>query len=264
MNRRMKSPIKWVGGKSRMVKKLLPMIPEHKCYVEVFGGAGHLLFGKEESKVEILNDLDGELMNFWSVVKNAPEEFINSFEFELVSRQNFDEYKRRLKAGEIHDCIERAHVFYYLVQAGFGAEMKSPCFGTSKESRNGLRIEQIADDIRQAYNRLKKVTIENKDFSGLFKIYDGPNTFYFLDSPYRKTADYAVGRFTDNDYQKLYECCRDSKGKWLYTINDDPFIRDLFKDFNIRKHEVAYSISKNQSGRKRYGELIITNYEVSA
>lgn len=221
-----------------------------------------MLFGKEHSKVEILNDLDGELMNFWSVIKTAPEEFINSFDFELVSRRTFDEYKRRLKAGEIHDCIERAHVFYYLVQAGFASEICSPSFGTSKSSRNGLRIEQIENDVKQAYKRLQKVTIENKSFEHLFKIYDGPDTFFFLDSPYRKTADYAVGRFTDENYIKLYQCCRQSKGKWLYTINDDPFIRELFSDYNIITHDVFYSVSK--TSRRNHSELIITNYEVSA
>ena len=60
----MKSPIKWVGGKSKLVKTLLPLIPKHKCYVEVFGGAGWMLFGKEKSSVEILNDFDNGLMNF--------------------------------------------------------------------------------------------------------------------------------------------------------------------------------------------------------
>ena len=85
----MKSPIKWMGGKSGLVKVLLPLIPEHKCYVEVFGGAGWLLFGKEPSKVEILNDYDEELMNFWSVVQNAPDQFIESFQYELVSQSRF-------------------------------------------------------------------------------------------------------------------------------------------------------------------------------
>lgn len=65
----MKSPISWVGGKSRMIKKLLPMLPDHSGYVEVFGGAGWLLFGKEPSKWEVLNDYDSNLMNFWLVVK---------------------------------------------------------------------------------------------------------------------------------------------------------------------------------------------------
>ena len=93
----MKSPISWVGGKSKLVKTLLPLFPQHKCYVEVFGGAGWLLFGKEPSNVEILNDFDDELVNFWAVVHKAPDQFIESFQYELVSRSRFNEYSKGLK-----------------------------------------------------------------------------------------------------------------------------------------------------------------------
>ena len=257
----MKSPIKWIGGKSKLVNKLIPLIPKHKCYVEVFGGAGWLLFAKEPSQVEILNDFDENLMNFWSVIKNVPDQFIKSFEYTLVSRKTFNEYKEKYKNNDFEDCIEKAHVFYYLVNAGFGSDMKNPSFGTKSQSRNCLRIEQIKDNINEAYKRLIKVTIENKSFEDIFKIYDSEDTFFYLDPPYRGTRGYRIGKFTDEQYKLLAECCRNAKGKWLCTINDDEYIRELFKDFNIIAHEVFYSISKTQNGRRNFKELIITNYE---
>ena len=84
----MKSPISWVGGKSKLVKTLLPLIPQHKCYVEVFGGAGWLLFGKQLSNIEILNDYDEELINFWSVVQNAPLQDRRLFELAITFLPN--------------------------------------------------------------------------------------------------------------------------------------------------------------------------------
>jgi len=257
----LKSPIKWVGGKSKLVNKLIPLIPKHKCYVEVFGGAGWLLFAKEPSQVEILNDFDENLMNLWSVIKNTPDQFIKSFEYTLVSRKTFNEYKEKYKNNDFEDCIEKAHVFYYLVKAAFGSAIDRPRFGTGSQSRNGLRIEQIKDDINEAYKRLQKVTIENKSFEDIFKIYDSKDTFFYLDPPYRGTRGYRIGKFRDEQYKLLAECCRNAKGKWLCTINDDEYIRELFKDFNIITHEVFYSISKTQNGRRNYKELIITNYE---
>ena len=71
----MNSPIKWVGGKSKSLKYLLPLIPDHEGYVEVFGGAGWLLFAKPPSKWEILNDLDENLSNFWNVIQENEKEF---------------------------------------------------------------------------------------------------------------------------------------------------------------------------------------------
>jgi len=259
----LKSPIKWVGGKSKLVDKLIPLIPKHKCYVEVFGGAGWLLFAKEPSQVEILNDFDENLMNFWSVIKNAPDQFIKSFEYTLVSRKTFNEYKEKYKNNDFEDCIEKAHVFYYLVNAGFASAMDRPRFGTKSQSRNGLRIEQIDKTISEAYKRLQKVTIENKSFEDMFKIYDNENTFFYLDPPYRGTYGYRIGKFTDTQYQLLADCCKKAKGKWLMTINDDEYIRELFKDFNIITHDVYYSVCKTQNGRQDFKELIITNYDIS-
>lgn len=258
----MKSPIKWVGGKSKLTKVLLPMFPEHKGYVEVFGGAGHLLFAKEPSKWEVLNDFDSELMNFWSVIKNAKEEFIRSFDYTLVSRETFNEYKRIFKNKTEEDCIKKAHIFYYLVKAGFGANLTSPSFGVAKD-RSRLRLEQIENSINDAYKRLQKVLIENDSFENIIKRFDDKDTFFFLDPPYRNTCDYSVGKFTDDKYNLLSECCKNTKGKWLLTINEDTYIRELFKDFNIITHEVYYGLSKTESGRRNFDELIITNYDIA-
>lgn len=257
----MNSPIKWVGGKSKLVNKLMPLFPQHKGYVEVFGGSAIMLLSKEPSKWEILNDFDSNLMNFWSVVQNAHEQFIKSFEWEIVSRERFDFYKQKYKNNNFDDAIERAKGFYYMVKAGFGADMKNPVFGTGKD-RNRLRLEQIEDDIKAAYQRIQKVTVENKSFEDIFKIYDEKDTFFYLDSPYRNTKQYATGKFTDEMFAKLAECCKNAKGKWLYTINDDEYIRELFSDFNIMDHKVYYSVCKSDNGRQEFSELIITNYDV--
>jgi DNA adenine methylase len=255
-----KSPIKWVGGKSKLINKLLPLFPNHKGYVEVFGGSAIMLLNKEVSKWEILNDFDSNLMNFWSVVQTAHEQFIQSFEWELVSRERFEYFKQKYKNSDFEDSIEKAKAFYYLVKAGFGADMKNPIFGTGKD-RNRLRLEQIEEDIKNTYKRLQKVTIENKSFEDIFRIYDSEDTFFYLDSPYRNTKGYATGKFTDEHFARLAECCKNAKGKWLYTINNDEYIREIFKDFYIMNHDVYYSVCKSENGRQDFKELIITNYD---
>ena len=242
-----------------MVKKLLPMVPNHSGYVEVFGGAGWLLFGKEPSKWEVLNDFDSNLMNFWSVVKNSPEQLIKSFDYILVSRELFMEYKEIYKRNEYEDCIQRAHIFYYLVKVGFGSKVLNPSFGTGK-GKNNFNVGNIHDDIMNTYERLKRVTIENKSFEDIIHIYDSPETFFFIDPPYRNTCDYAVSHFTDDQYMKLAELCKTMKSKFLITINNDEYIKDIFSDFQTVEHQIRYSLAKEVTGRKKYGELIIINY----
>lgn len=258
----MKSPINWVGGKSRMVNKLLPIFPKHHCYVEVFGGAGWVLFGKEPSKVEVLNDFDSLLSNMWLQIKNNKEKFIKSFDYTLVSRETFENYKDKWKNNDYKDDIEKAHIFYYLVNASFASDMKNPIFGTKSQRRNSLRVDEINETIEKAYNRLLKVTIENRSFEQLFKTYNNENTFFYLDPPYRNTKEYATGKFKDEQYELLRDCCTDTKGKILITINDDDYIRDVFKDFYIMDNEAYYKVCKDVSGRGRFKELIITNYRI--
>lgn len=260
----MKSPIKWVGGKSKLLKVLLPLIPEHKGYVEAFGGAGWLLFGKEKSKWEVLNDLDNNLMNLWEVVKNDKDKFISSFEYVLVSRKTFNEYKEIYKTKSYKDKIHQAHVLYYLLKAGVGASLPDGggCgFGIAKDNSR-LRLEDVEQDISNAYERLKKVTIENRDFKNIIKSFDSEDTFFYLDPPYRATArsSYPVGDFTDEMYEELHKYCKEMKGKFLLTINDDEYIRELFKEFKIIDHDVYYGISKQDKGRVNFKELIIMNY----
>lgn len=157
----------------------------------------------------------------------------NGETYYFISREEFEEYKKIYKNNLSYDAIEKAKIFYYLVNAGFASDIKNPVFGTKAQSRNRLRPEEIEGSINNAYKRLQKVTIENKSFDDMFRIYDKEDTFFFLDSPYRNTKQYAVGKFTDEQYQQLAECCKNAKGKWMYTINNDDYIKELFKDFNI-------------------------------
>src|SRR5574341_2431397 len=114
------SPFKWVGGKSRLRKQIISLLPKHTCYVEPFAGAAWVLFGKPRSDVEVLNDIDQELINFFRVVKEKPQDLIASFEWELVSRAEFERLAN-MQPGDLSD-VQRAHRFYYIIMAGWAGE----------------------------------------------------------------------------------------------------------------------------------------------
>ena len=123
------SPFKWVGGKSRLRKRIISLFPPHTCYVELFAGAAWVLFGKPPSDVEVLNDLDQDLITFFRVVREKPAELIASFEWELVSRAEFERLAK-VDVSQLTD-VQRAHRFYYLIMAGWGGELHYPRFQTS-------------------------------------------------------------------------------------------------------------------------------------
>ena len=84
-----KSFLSWVGGKSLLANKIIPKIPEHTCYCEVFAGAAWLLFKKEESKTEIINDINSDLVTLYRVVKHHLDEFVRYLRWILVARDEF-------------------------------------------------------------------------------------------------------------------------------------------------------------------------------
>ena len=256
----MKSPISWLGGKSRSVKIILPLIPEHYAYVEPFAGACWILFAKDPSKLEVINDIDGDLMNFWEVVKNAPDQFIKSFEYCLISRKTFEEYRKKYLTKEYDDCIERAHIFYYILKSCFGARMTHPDFGIFRKGTPNLNFDIIERDIKLTHERLKKVIIENRDYSRVIKVYDYEKCFMFIDPPYYETAQYSVGKFKAADYTNLAELCKNIKGRFILTLNDHEYIRELFKDFDLIEYNVTYSVSKTNKDNQKHAELLIKNY----
>ena len=265
----MDSPIKWIGGKSKSLKYLLPQIPSHEGFVEVFGGAGWLLFGKHPSKWEVLNDLDNNLINFFNIIQNNHLEFIKSFDFELVSRSKFNEFKEIYKNQSYTDNIQRAHILYYLLKAGAGASLPDGggCGYPSSKDCSRLRLDKLPLDIMEAHKRLLKVNIECLDFKKILKKYDSEYTFFYLDPPYRNTnrSSYPVGNFTDEDYIDLFNICSNIKGKFLLSINDDVFIKSLFSSnnkFYIEQLEILYSVN-NKNKCNKHCELLISNYPLS-
>lgn len=181
------SPFKWVGGKSRLRKHIIELLPSHTCYVEPFAGAAWVLFGKPPSDVEVINDIDEDLVNFFRVVKHKPEELIESFEWELVSRAEFVRLAS-LEPSSLTD-IQRAHRFYYLIMAGWGGELHYPRFQTSiTDGGHGNRLigalETLSKRLKPIHDRLRTVIIENLDWKDCVDRYDREGTVMYLDPPY--------------------------------------------------------------------------------
>lgn len=121
-----KSFLSYLGGKSLLANKIIPLIPEHACYCEVFAGAAWMLFKKEPSEVEIINDINTDLITLYRVVKNHLDEFVRYLRWLLVSRDEFARFKAENPAT-LTD-IQRAVRFYYLLRNGYACKVDRPTF----------------------------------------------------------------------------------------------------------------------------------------
>jgi DNA adenine methylase len=260
------SPFKWVGGKSRLRKQIIPILPKHTCYVELFSGAAWVLFGKPKSDVEVLNDIDQELITFFRVVREKPEELIASFEWELVSRAEFERLSC-LEPEQLTD-IQRAHRFYYLIMAGWGGELKYPRFATSiTDGGHGNRLIGALKTLRErlvpVHERLRTVIIENLDWQECFKRYDRANTVMYIDPPYPENGcNYAHNMRSWEEHQALAEKLNHSQCRWILSSYDTPEIRKLYENEYILAVQSFSGMKAEKNGHERVlnKEVLIMNY----
>ena len=244
----MSSPIiLWMGGKRRLADRLIPLFPPHECYVEVFAGGAALYFLRPQpTPVEVLNDINGDLVNLYRVVQNHLEEFVRQFKWALSSRQIF-EWQKMARPETLTD-IQRAARFFYLQHHAFGGKVSGQSFGTATTAPaiNLLRIE------------------ENLSWLECAERYDRPHTFHYMDPPYWQTAGYGVD-FQFEKYERMADFMRRCKGKVVVSINDHPDIRRVFEGFHFETTEIRYTTTNQRQGKAEVtGELIVMNWEPEA
>ncbi|ATF92847.1 DNA adenine methylase [Cedecea neteri] len=251
--------IPWVGGKRKLAKTLLPLFPAHTCYVEPFCGGAALFFMKERSDVEVLNDIDGEVVNLYRVIQYHLEEFIRQFKWALTSRQIF-EWLNITPSVTLTD-IQRAARFYYLQKLSFGAKAHRRTFGVRATRPAPLNILRMEETLSGAWERLQQVTIEHLDWLKCMKRYDRPETLFYLDPPYWNTTGYGVP-FGIEQYQLMAEQALSPamQGKVIISVNDHPAMRDVFGGLNISTTMTNYTVGSQN--KNQVSELIITNFKI--
>ena len=237
--------IPWPGGKRRLLPHLLPLVAStpHTCYVEAFAGGAAVLFAREPAKVEVLNDIDGELARLYRVVARHLDEFVRQFRWALSSREMFR--WAQLQNTETLTDIERAARFYFLQRQCFGAKVSSRHFGTSPRNPPRINLLRIEEDLSDAHLRLARVTIEHLPWQQCVARYDRPDTMFLLDPPYWQTEGYGVP-FGWEQYEALAATMASAQGHIVLTINDHPDIRRLFDGFHCTTVPIKYTLGGSQ------------------
>ena len=260
MMTQLKSPLAWLGGKSRLADRIIERMPDHQTYCEVFAGAAWVLFKKPESKVEIINDINSDLTNLYRCVKFHLAELVAQFRWMLVSRDEFDRFLKT-PADTLTD-IQRAARFFYLAKSSFGARIVKPTCGISATGAPRLNLLRIEEDLSEAHLRLARVFIENKPYDQVIQRFDKPGTFFYVDPPYWDCEkDYGEGLFSKDDFGRLAALLGAVKGKFILSLNDTPGVRETFADFRIEAVKTRYSISG--SSKQEAAEVLISNFKLA-
>jgi DNA adenine methylase len=251
----MKGPLSYVGGKNRLANQIIAEMPEHRTYIEPFGGGAQVLFRKNPSEVEVLNDLDGELVNFYRVCQGHHMELLRCLRYSLLSRKLY-QLLAITDPANLTD-INRAARYFILQKCSFGGRVNRQNFATHITKHPTFTPRRIPEIIYLAYRRLLDVVIECLPFQKIFEKYDRESSFFYLDPPYYGINLYNHN-FSHTDFEELEMIVRKLKGKFLLSINDHPEVRKLFAGFKVEEVSLPYTIQKHKG--RRYNELFIKNY----
>lgn len=252
--------IPWIGGKRRLADRIFPLFPRHSCYVEPFAGGAALFFLRPvPADVEVLNDINGDLVNLYRVVQHHLEEFVRQFKWALSSRQVF-KWLQETRPETLTD-IQRAARFYYLQQSAFGGRVDGQSYGTATTQPPGLNLLRIEEALSAAHLRLSNTYIEHLSWAECIRRYDRAHTLFYCDPPYWQTEGYGVP-FGFEQYEEMAELIGRIKGKAIISLNDHPDIRHVFGRYHIESTDITYTVGGGQGTQAR--EVLIFSWDIQA
>ena len=261
------SPIRWMGGKSKMLTWLLQRYPEHYAYCEVFGGSCKPLFGKKPSPIEIVNDKYDSLINFWRICALWPEELCASVNALPASRL----YQRWFQRSYAHrNPFERAVMFGYLSLHSYNGLVWKPFAGSSHQPPGSLNPAIV----KAAAERLRGVVIESQDFRAFIDRYcmkrpAAGKVFTYMDPPYLKTEGYAL-KFPDMWHQELAaKMVEINEAGNLVMMTNSNVAGEAYMDwfgsdksgFTVEYVDVDYTLGHSESRGARK-EAVISNFKL--
>lgn len=252
----MDSPLAYIGGKRRMADRLIRMFPPHLTYGEPFLGGGQVFCKKPPSKVEAINDIDGQVTNFFRCVQEHPEELSRYLKYVLVGRKWFEIFRNQNPLS-LTD-IQRAARFFFLQKSSYAGLVHGQHYAAKVVSAPGFNPSRLPEIFDKLHERLARVQIESLPYQEFISRFDRVSSLFFCDPPYWRRKLYNFN-FTDDDYRALADQLQSIKGKFILTVDDVPQLRELFKQSNITEVEIPYT-AQREAG-KRYRELIITNFD---
>ena len=250
----------WLGGKKTLHPMLIRKIEAipHKTYVEPFVGMGGVFLRRRfRPRLEVANDLNGEIVNLFRILQRHYPQLMDVMRFQIASRRDFERL-RGTDPATLTD-LERAARFLYLQRLAFGGQIRG-VFGVSSMTTPRFSLSRLEPLLDAAHARLEGVVFEQLDWADVIRRYDSPETLFYLDPPYfGGEDDYGKGMFDRAAYAAMADQLAGIKGAFILSINATPEIRQVFGGFICDSVRLKYTVSS--AGATEAEELIISNRE---
>lgn len=235
----------WVGGKTKLADKIISMMPKHKVYVEPFLGGGSVFFKKPLSDVNVINDLDKDLINFYKGVRDVGCEKIRACKFP----KNKTEFNKAVEGMGKEVCD-----YLGVNKRSYRRDNNDPhfCDGLAKRGDNAVNFREKCERYE---DKLKQAKLLNKDYKDVIEKYDSKDTLYYIDPPYVDKNRY---KHNDIEPEGVAKVVKSMKGKAIVSYNNHPRVRKAFAGLKFHKVNMAYSTQRGP--HKNISELLITNF----
>lgn len=244
-----------------MLKHILPLIPQHRVYTESFCGGAAVLFAKEQSVSEVINDINGALINFYWMAKVCYPELKEEIDKTLHSRDIHTHAAHILKHPVFFSHTQQAWAVWALCKMSF-ASMMDGSFGYDFRGGMPKKLNNAKDSFTELLcARLERVTIESRDALSVIKTYDNADAFHFVDPPYvNSDCGHYEGVFNEIHLAGLLDLLSSVRGKFMLTMFPHSLIREYINRNNWKLVSVSRTISASKTSRRKQEEWIICNY----
>jgi len=263
MNERLRAPIRWFGGKGNFVKNLLNLMPPHKFYVEVFGGGASLLFAKQPAEIEVYNDIDSGLVNFFRVIRDPSKfaEFYHKATLTLYSREEYYYARDNWRLQE--NAVEKAYLWFIVARQCFsgvfgGGWSFSVTASNRKMAETVSKWLSILRMLPAIHERMQVVQIEHQDWRTILESYNHPDYLAYLDPPYvhstRSSGEYQH-EMINSDHKELIEQILKYPGMVMLSGYENDIYKILEeRGWNLQKFETACHAAGKTRHTKIQGE----------
>lgn len=261
----LRTPISYYGGKQSILNEILPRIPAHRIYTEVFFGGGAVFWAKQPAEVEVINDLNTEVVNFYKQAKSNFLELKKLIDVSLHSRDIYADAMHIYKRPHLFSELYRAWAFWVATNQGFSTMIGNWGYTNNNKSPLKNANKRIAFD-EKICKRLDTVQIECNDAIKILKARNKEDAFHYIDPPYIEVHQGHYAGYLRSDFEDLLKTCEQIKGKFLLSTYPTDILAEYTKKNGWYTVEISKPLSASKvtdGGKRKYKiEVLTANYPI--
>lgn len=260
----MKPPFSYYGGKQKMLAHILPLIPDHELYCEPFCGGAAVFWAKQPSSVEVINDTNKELINFYEVVQNEFYALESMVRISLHSRTLHRDAETVYGSPHMFDRVKRAWAVWVLATQSFSSMLDGTWGYDKAKGTTSKKIHNKRESFTEELSiRLQQVQIECTDALRIIRSRDTAKSFFYIDPPYFNSDCGHYDGYTQEDFEMLLKAISRLEGKFILSSYPSELLGRFTRDLNWvqTSFEQNVSVNRGMSGKKKT-EVLTSNFDI--